>query len=62
MPYKHPDGHVFYRRLGYAHPMIDRAEGLYLYDTEGRRYLDASGGPLVVNLGHGVTVGATPRG
>ncbi len=55
MLYKHPHGHVFYRRLDYAHPMIDRAEGVYLYDTEGRRYLDASGGPLVVNVGHGVT-------
>ncbi|MBU0702798.1 MAG: aminotransferase class III-fold pyridoxal phosphate-dependent enzyme, partial [Chloroflexi bacterium] len=29
-------------------------EGVYLYDTEGRRYLDASGGAIVVNIGHGV--------
>jgi hypothetical protein len=52
--YKHPQGHVFYRRLGYPRPMIDRAEGVYLYDTAGRRYLDASGGPVLVNIGHGV--------
>jgi hypothetical protein len=34
--------------------MVARGEGVYLYDTEGRRYLDASGGAIVVNLGHGV--------
>ena len=34
--------------------MVERGEGVYLYDTEGRRYLDASGGAIVVNVGHGV--------
>jgi len=47
-------GHVFQRRLGHVYPVIQRAEGVYLYDTRGRRYLDASGGALVVNIGHGV--------
>jgi adenosylmethionine-8-amino-7-oxononanoate aminotransferase len=51
---KHPQGHVFYRRMAHDYPVIERGEGVYLYDTEGRRYLDASGGPLVVNVGHGV--------
>jgi adenosylmethionine-8-amino-7-oxononanoate aminotransferase len=51
---KHPQGHVFYRRMAHEYPVIERGEGVYLYDTEGRRYLDASGGPLVVNIGHGV--------
>jgi putrescine---pyruvate transaminase len=32
---------------------IARAEGVFIYDTEGRRYYDASGGPFAVNLGHG---------
>lgn len=54
MRYAHPAGHVFYRRAAHPHPMVERGEGAYLYDTEGRRYLDASGGPLVVNIGHGV--------
>ena len=31
-----------------------RAQGVYLYDEEGRKYLDGSSGPLAVNLGHGV--------
>lgn len=51
--YKHPGGHVFYRKMDHARPMIDRGEGMYLYDKEGKRYLDGSGGPLVVNVGHG---------
>jgi adenosylmethionine-8-amino-7-oxononanoate aminotransferase len=51
---KHPQGHVFYRKMAHDYPLIDRAEGVYLYDTEGRRYLDASGGPVLVNVGHGV--------
>ena len=52
--YAHPTGHVFYRRATHPHPMVERGDGVYLYDTEGRRYLDASGGSIVVNLGHGV--------
>jgi adenosylmethionine-8-amino-7-oxononanoate aminotransferase len=34
--------------------MIERGEGVYLYDAEGHRYLDASGGAIVANIGHGV--------
>ena len=51
---RHPDGHVFYRAMEHAYPLIDHGQGVYLFDTDGRRYLDASGGPLVVNIGHGV--------
>ena len=29
-----------------------RGEGVYLYDREGKRYLDASGGAAVSCLGH----------
>jgi adenosylmethionine-8-amino-7-oxononanoate aminotransferase len=53
--YKYPHGHVFYRRMNYAHPMLAYGEGIYLFDTEGRRYIDASGGPVLVNIGHGVS-------
>ena len=48
------ESHVFYRRLDRVYPTAERGEGVYLYDTEGRRYLDASGGSVVVNIGHGV--------
>jgi hypothetical protein len=33
-------------------PSIVRGEGSYLFDSDGRRYLDASGGPAVSCLGH----------
>ncbi|MCO8017870.1 aminotransferase class III-fold pyridoxal phosphate-dependent enzyme [Brevundimonas diminuta] len=32
---------------------VARAEGVFIYDTQGRRYYDASGGPFAVNMGHG---------
>jgi adenosylmethionine-8-amino-7-oxononanoate aminotransferase len=33
--------------------VIARGEGINLWDRNGRRYLDASSGPVVSNLGHG---------
>ncbi len=49
-----PEGHIFYRRMAHDHPQIVRGEGVYLYDREGKAYLDGSGGALVVNAGHGI--------
>lgn len=46
-------GNVFPRRLDKPLPVAVRTEGLWITDNHGKRYLDASGGPLVVNLGHG---------
>lgn len=51
---QHPDGHVFYRKMWRKYPRITHAEGVYLIDDEGNRYLDASGGAIVVNIGFGV--------
>jgi putrescine---pyruvate transaminase len=34
-------------------PIIQRAEGIYYYDTDGNRYLDGPGGMWCVNVGHG---------
>jgi adenosylmethionine-8-amino-7-oxononanoate aminotransferase len=34
-------------------PVLERAEGIYLFDEDGNRYIDASGGPIALNLGHG---------
>ncbi len=45
-------GNVFPRSLNPL-PTAVRAEGVWLFDDQGRRYLDASGGAIVVNLGHG---------
>jgi len=33
--------------------VVSRAEGVYYWDTEGRRYFDGIGGIFVANLGHG---------
>jgi adenosylmethionine-8-amino-7-oxononanoate aminotransferase len=33
-------------------PMLDRADGIYLWDTTGKRYLDGSSGAMVSNIGH----------
>lgn len=46
--------HVFYRDLTKSYPVVDRGEGIYLYDRSGKRYIDAAGGMYVVNIGHGV--------
>lgn len=53
--HRYPDSHVFYRKLSRHYPRIVRGEGCYLYDDQGRRYLDGSGGAYVVNIGHGVS-------
>ena len=55
MLFSHPDGNVFYRKMSHARPKVSHGEGIYLYDENGKRYLDGSGGPLVVNVGHGRT-------
>jgi adenosylmethionine-8-amino-7-oxononanoate aminotransferase len=34
-------------------PMVDRGEGIHIWDSEGRRYIDASSGPQTTALGHG---------
>lgn len=33
---------------------MERAEGVYIFDSKGKRYIDAVGGIAVVNIGHGV--------
>ena len=48
---------LFFKHLGQTSPAplgleIIRAEGLYLYDVTGKKYLDAIGGISVCNTGH----------
>lgn len=47
--------YVFHRDFSKQYPVITHAEGVYLYDEHGNRYLDASSGAIAANLGHGVT-------
>lgn len=51
--YSHPHGNVLYRKLRQQYPCMVRGEGIYLFDENGKRYIDASGGAIVANLGHG---------
>lgn len=43
---------VFYRS-NKNYPIAQKAEGIYIWDTAGKRYLDGSSGALVANIGHG---------
>ncbi|WP_285670594.1 aspartate aminotransferase family protein [Paralimibaculum aggregatum] len=45
--------HILPRAEGVRLPVVAGGEGCYLIDTEGRRYLDGSGGAAVSCLGHG---------
>ena len=45
--------HVFHRVLSRPLPRAVHAEGVWIEDAEGRRYLDGAGGAIVVNVGHG---------
>ena len=44
---------VFYRDPGTTYPTAVSAKGMYIYDAEGRQYLDMSGGAAVTSVGHG---------
>jgi len=33
-------------------PLLDRAEGIYMWDRSGKRYIDGSSGAMVSNIGH----------
>ncbi len=45
--------HVFHRVLSRPLPRAVRAEGVWVEDAEGKRYLDGAGGAIVVGVGHG---------
>ena len=48
------DEAAFPRSFLKSYPKATRAEGCFIYTSEGRRYLDACGGAAVVTIGHGV--------
>lgn len=54
MSYQYPDSFVFYRKLNKKFPRAVFGRGSTIVDEEGKRYLDASGGAVVINIGHGV--------
>ncbi|HEY4491810.1 MAG TPA: aminotransferase class III-fold pyridoxal phosphate-dependent enzyme, partial [Acidobacteriota bacterium] len=54
MSYRYPDSFVFYRKLNRHYTKAVSAKGTTITDENGKRYLDASGGAVVTNIGHGV--------
>jgi adenosylmethionine-8-amino-7-oxononanoate aminotransferase len=47
------EGFAFVPYPGAVPLAVERAEGAYLFTPDGRRILDAAGGAIVVNVGHG---------
>src|SRR3954468_8249147 len=45
--------HVLQRSTSASLPIAARGDGIYLFDADGRRYVDACGGAAVSCLGHG---------
>ena len=43
---------VFYRDPGHDYPVAVRGEGVYVYDANGKQYLDGSGGAAITCLGY----------
>ena len=48
------EDHIFYRNPTKYYPTAERGEGIHIYDTEGKQYIDGSGGAVVASIGHGV--------
>lgn len=49
----YPQGNVLLRNLNKNYPVVTHGKGVHLFDQDGKKYFDGSGGALVANLGHG---------
>lgn len=52
MPEHVNDDHVFYRNPSKFYPTAVKGQGIYIFDATGKRYIDGSGGAVVVCIGH----------
>lgn len=43
--------HLFYQ-TSQRRPVLEQARGVYMWDVDGKRYLDGSSGAMVCNIGH----------
>ncbi len=48
------ESHVLHPYLNRTLPTAVRGEGIYIYDSEGKKYIDGSSGAMTANLGHGL--------
>jgi len=49
------DDFVFPRNFKEEKPLAVRAEGAYIFDEQGKRYIDGCSGALISSIGHGVS-------
>lgn len=49
---RYPQTKLLLRDLNYDYPVISRSSGTFLYDQDGKDYIDASGGAFVTCVGH----------
>lgn len=50
-PLRNSRSFLFYQ-TDHARPVLDRAEGIYMWDVDGNRFIDGSSGAMVCNIGH----------
>lgn len=53
MPSTTSENSLFHRDADYSYPVVVRGEGIYLFDENGKRYIDGGAGAGNVTLGHG---------
>jgi adenosylmethionine-8-amino-7-oxononanoate aminotransferase len=53
MPHPSPNTRILHRQMAHSLPVAASAQGVFITDSQGQRYLDASGGAAVSCLGHG---------
>lgn len=51
MTNNHPN--ILYFETGFDYPLIVEGKGIYLYDEEGKRYIDGCAGSISTSLGYG---------
>ena len=51
LPNARPESHLFYQTHA-RRPVLAEARDVYMWDIEGKRYLDGSSGAMVSNIGH----------
>jgi len=48
------EDNVFYRDFRTHYLKVEKGKGIYVYDETGKRYIDATCGPVAASIGHGV--------
>ncbi|MGM0760776.1 MAG: aminotransferase class III-fold pyridoxal phosphate-dependent enzyme, partial [Thermodesulfobacteriota bacterium] len=52
MTINHPDPDVLFYQSRTRLPVIDRTEGISIWDEDGKEYIDGCSGAMICNIGH----------